>query len=132
MKTRLSSASPSELLALSAIENGALRKLPIGILDLFKIGIGPSSSHTVGPMKAAATFVCGLGHGLKESTARIEATVFGSLAWTGKGHATDKAIALGLSGRTPDRIDPDEATRIFDQIRKGPSIELPGRSSDWL
>jgi len=77
-------------------------------------------------MKAAATFVRGLREGGEENVARIEATVFGSLAWTGRGHATDKAIVLGLSGKTPDRIDPDEARRIFDRIRIDRLIELPG------
>ena len=125
MTTRIPYDSPSDLLARSALGNGAIRVLPIGVLDLFKIGIGPSSSHTVGPMKAAATFVRSLGAGREERTARIEATSFGSLAWTGKGHATDKALALGLSGKTPDRIDPDEANRLFERICKDRQIELP-------
>jgi L-serine dehydratase len=100
-------------------------RLPISVLDLFKIGIGPSSSHTVGPMKAAATFARGLANVGDANVHRIEVSVFGSLAWTGKGHATDKALALGLSGKTPDRIDPDDANRIFERIRQVRCIELP-------
>lgn len=125
MTTQFSPTSPSALLARSALGGDATQKLPIGVLDLFKIGIGPSSSHTVGPMSAAATFVRGLNRDRKERVIRIEATIFGSLAWTGKGHATDKAIVLGLSGKTPDRIDPDEASRLFDLISNSHSIELP-------
>ncbi|RXG83858.1 L-serine ammonia-lyase [Bradyrhizobium zhanjiangense] len=97
----------------------------MGVFDLFKIGIGPSSSHTVGPMKAAASFVRGLSKGREASIARIEARVFGSLAWTGKGHATDRALTLGLSGKTPDGIDPDEACRMFKQISGARQIALP-------
>jgi L-serine dehydratase len=123
--TRYPPASPSDLLARSVIGSGTPRKLPIGVLDLFKIGIGPSSSHTVGPMKAAATFLAALSGVDEQSIVRIQATVFGSLAWTGKGHATDKAIVLGLTGQTPDRIDPDEASRLFDRVRNDRSIELP-------
>ena len=73
------------------------------VFDLFKIGIGPSSSHTVGPMRAARDFVLKL----PEHTARIRAELYGSLALTGKGHATDRAILLGLAGETPAGIDPD-------------------------
>lgn len=124
MTTFFSHHSPSDLLARSIVEDGATRKLPIGVLDLFKIGIGPSSSHTVGPMRAAATFVRGLRSDQEELVTRIETTIFGSLAWTGKGHATDKALVLGLSGETPDRVDPDEASRLFEQIRKDRSIRL--------
>jgi L-serine dehydratase len=76
-------------------------------------------------MKAAATFVRGLNQGRERDIARLEATIFGSLAWTGKGHATDKALVLGLSGKTPDRIDPDEATEVFQQIRNDRTIRLP-------
>ncbi len=86
---------------------------PVSLLDLFKIGIGPSSSHTIGPMRAAAAFSSGL-MGLK--IARITATAYGSLAWTGIGHATDKAMILGLAGFQPERIDPDVADAAHKQI----------------
>src|SRR5260370_35894719 len=98
MTTQFPYTSLPDLLARSVLEDTAARGLPAGILDLFKIGIGPSSSHTVGPMTAAEAFVRSLRRIRGESIARIEARVFGSLAWTGKGHATDKAIVLGLLG----------------------------------
>ncbi|MDJ0906939.1 MAG: serine dehydratase beta chain, partial [Woeseiaceae bacterium] len=63
----------------------------VSIFDIFKIGIGPSSSHTVGPMKAALAFVAGLGEHAREMDA-IDVTLHGSLAWTGKGHGTDSAV----------------------------------------
>ncbi|HUG63481.1 MAG TPA: serine dehydratase beta chain, partial [Methylomirabilota bacterium] len=88
---------------------------PVSLTDLFKIGIGPSSSHTIGPMKAAAAFVAGLAR--RDDVARLTATAFGSLAWTGKGHATDKAMVLGLAGFLPESLDPDEAERILARIR---------------
>lgn len=118
--------SSSELLARSARQDGSKLRLPIGVLDLFKIGIGPSSSHTVGPMNAAAEFVRGMKRNRTPTFVRIQSTLFGSLAWTGKGHATDKAIVLGLVGRTPDQIDPDEAGRLFKKICNYGSIELLG------
>jgi L-serine deaminase len=75
----------------------------VGIFDLFKIGIGPSSSHTSGPMTAAADFM----HALSAaSVERIRATLLGSLARTGKGHATDTAVTLGLTGLMPAEVDP--------------------------
>src|SRR3984885_1745803 len=80
----------------------------ISVFELFKIGIGPSSSHTVGPMKAARWFAADLA-AVAGSIARIEVTLLGSLAWTGKGHATDKAVMLGLAGELPDTIDPEQA-----------------------
>ncbi|HEY0412391.1 MAG TPA: serine dehydratase beta chain, partial [Allosphingosinicella sp.] len=80
------------------------------VFDLFKIGVGPSSSHTMGPMTAACRFVETLSQkGLIARTERIQAELFGSLALTGKGHATDRAVLLGLSGERPDRVDPDLA-----------------------
>jgi L-serine dehydratase len=89
---------------------------PIGVADLFKIGIGPSSSHTMGPMRAAATFIANTKSELQRAT-RLKVTVYGSLAWTGKGHATDKAIILGLAGKLPDQIDPDQADQTVARIR---------------
>ena len=83
----------------------------ISIFELFKIGIGPSSSHTVGPMKAAAAFVDGLGQRLA-GVSRVRVTLYGSLAWTGKGHGTDKAVVLGLAGERPDTVDPDQADAL--------------------
>ena len=95
--------------------------------DLFKIGVGPSSSHTMGPMTAACRFVEGLrADGLIERTGRVEVDLYGSLALTGKGHATDRAILLGLSGERPDRIDPDAADRMVATIRETGRLSLGG------
>ncbi|WP_349975645.1 L-serine ammonia-lyase [Pseudomonas sp. WHRI 8519] len=81
--------------------------MAISVFDLFKIGIGPSSSHTVGPMRAAATFAQALRtQGLLGQVRRIEVRLYGSLSATGVGHATDRACLLGLMGQWPDRIDP--------------------------
>jgi L-serine dehydratase len=88
----------------------------ISVFDLFKIGIGPSSSHTVGPMKAAAAFMSGLDASERASLGRLRATLLGSLAWTGKGHRTDKAVMLGLAGLEPESIDPDDADRKVENI----------------
>ena len=80
------------------------------VFDLFKIGVGPSSSHTMGPMTAACRFVETLAEkALLDRVERVEVDLYGSLALTGKGHATDRAVLLGLSGKRPDTIDPDEA-----------------------
>jgi len=121
---RPSPLTPSDLLVHSKLGNGATQKLPVGVLDLFKVGIGPSSSHTVGPMRAAAAFIQTVKQHHSASIARVEARVFGSLAWTGKGHATDKAIVLGLSGKSPGHIDPDEASKLFDQICRDCTIAI--------
>jgi L-serine dehydratase len=88
----------------------------ISVFDLFKIGIGPSSSHTMGPMKAAAAFVAALDQRERAGLSRLKVTLLGSLAWTGKGHRTDKAVMLGLSGFSPESIDPDDADRRVDDI----------------
>ena len=95
--------------------------------DLFKIGVGPSSSHTMGPMTAACRFVEGLrDKGLLAAIERVEVDLYGSLALTGKGHATDRAILLGLSGQRPDGIDPDLADDIVQRIRETGRIALAG------
>ncbi|HSG96481.1 MAG TPA: L-serine ammonia-lyase [Woeseiaceae bacterium] len=84
----------------------------VSVFDIFKIGIGPSSSHTVGPMKAARAFAQGA-----PDAARYHVTLFGSLAWTGKGHGTDSAILLGLGGHEPETIDPDAIDGILAALR---------------
>jgi L-serine dehydratase len=100
----------------------------ISVFELFKIGIGPSSSHTVGPMKAAAAFVEDLTKArLSSRVARVIVTLFGSLAFTGKGHAVDKAVILGLSGKIPATIDPDEADAILAQVQVEKTLMLAGR-----
>ncbi|KAA2285183.1 L-serine ammonia-lyase [Arenimonas fontis] len=103
--------------------------MAVSLFDLFKIGIGPSSSHTVGPMRAAARFVSRWldepGHMPK--VARVRAEVFGSLALTGRGHGTDKAVMMGLEGHWPDRIDPDLIPEAMERIRAQKRIRLLGR-----
>ena len=95
--------------------------------DLFKIGVGPSSSHTMGPMTAACRFVEGLREkSLLDAVERVEADLYGSLALTGKGHATDRAVLLGLSGQRPDGIDPDEADMTVARIRDSGRLKLAG------
>src|SRR5947199_2726876 len=80
--------------------------MAISVFDLFKIGIGPSSSHTVGPMRAARQFAMRLqDQALLARTAGIQVELFGSLGATGKGHGSDKAILLGLEGEEPDKVD---------------------------
>jgi L-serine dehydratase len=98
------------------------------VFDLFKIGVGPSSSHTMGPMTAACRFVETLSKdGVLERTERVEVELYGSLALTGKGHATDRAILLGLSGRRPDKVDPDAADGLVRRIRETGRLALAGR-----
>ncbi len=99
--------------------------LPIGVADLFKIGIGPSSSHTIGPMKAANAFIEDMPPAILALVSRIAVTLFGSLAWTGIGHATDKAVILGLMGHKPETIDPDAARDIVTAIQSTHHITLP-------
>ncbi|MGL4284997.1 MAG: L-serine ammonia-lyase [Phreatobacter sp.] len=100
----------------------------IGVFELFKVGIGPSSSHTVGPMKAAAAFAATVAaSGLLPRVARVRADLFGSLAWTGKGHGTDKAVILGLAGEAPDTIDPDAADGIVSGVRDRHELCFAGR-----
>jgi L-serine dehydratase len=102
--------------------------MAVSTFDLFKIGIGPSSSHTVGPMRAAARFA---DHWLREAgdldrVARVRAEVFGSLALTGRGHGTDKAILMGLEGHLPNAIDPDIIPAALERIRAEKKIRLLG------
>ena len=96
----------------------------IGLFDLFRVGVGPSSSHTVGPMLAASRFVDELPKAGALATLRVE--LYGSLAMTGKGHATDRAIMLGLLGERPATMDPDEAPRLIDTLTRRRTLALPG------
>lgn len=91
--------------------------------DLFKVGIGPSSSHTMGPMTAAADFARRVG----DSAAQVEVWLYGSLALTGKGHATDRALALGLAGHLPGNIDPDVADSFMENLRATGQLQLNGQ-----
>jgi len=101
--------------------------MTVSVFDLFKPGVGPSSSHTMGPMVAAARFVRRLGEaGLAARTARIEITLYGSLALTGRGHATDRAVILGLAGFEPATLDPDAGEAALTRTRAEQSLALGG------
>ncbi|MCK0208153.1 L-serine ammonia-lyase [Starkeya koreensis] len=99
----------------------------ISAFELFKVGIGPSSSHTVGPMVAAASFADALaGRGLLARVARVETALYGSLAWTGKGHGTDKAVILGLAGQRPATVNPDRADALVAEVAQEGRLPLAG------
>jgi L-serine dehydratase len=98
----------------------------VSVFDLFKLGVGPSSSHTMGPMTAACRFLEGLGR-LAEETERVEVTLYASLALTGKGHATDRAVILGLSGFSPRSLDPDAADAAVNAVRSEGVLNLGGQ-----
>ncbi|MEO6982192.1 MAG: L-serine ammonia-lyase, partial [Edaphobacter sp.] len=98
------------------------------LFELFKIGIGPSSSHTVGPMRAASRFVRQLeSSGLLPRTATINVDLYGSLALTGIGHSTDRAVLLGLMGEAPDSVDPATVEAKISEIRSSGRLQLGGR-----
>lgn len=109
--------------------------MPISVFDLFTVGIGPSSSHTVGPMRAAASFVELVGERIGEVRA-LEVDVYGSLAATGRGHGTFDAILLGLEGCQPDQVLPDEvderSARMTETgiVRFGDRVEIPFTVAD--
>ncbi len=99
----------------------------LSIFDIFKTGIGPSSSHTVGPMWAGHRFLNELREkGILSSIQSVRVGLYGSLALTGVGHGTDKATLLGLAGHRPDTIDPDDADRIFEGIKQEKKLKLAG------
>jgi L-serine dehydratase len=101
--------------------------MAVSVFDLFKIGIGPSSSHTVGPMRAARLFVRHLDHAaLLPTTARVRAQLYGSLGLTGKGHGSDKAVLLGLEGHEPDTVDVDAVPALLEAIRSQARLMLAG------
>jgi L-serine dehydratase len=101
--------------------------MAVSTFDLFKIGIGPSSSHTVGPMRAANLFVAALREGgWLGAVRRVRCALYGSLGATGKGHGSDKAVMLGLEGEEPDRVDPDQIDGRLRQIRDERRLMLGG------
>ncbi len=113
----------------------AAATMSISALDLFKIGVGPSSSHTVGPMRAAGDFVQSLASRVElGAVRRVEARLYGSLAATGIGHATDRAVVMGLMGERPDTVDPDGIGPAVEAVRREGRLRLAGRVElpfDW-
>ena len=102
--------------------------MSLSVFDLFKIGIGPSSSHTVGPMRAAWRFADGLQRDeLLAATASLRVELYGSLGATGKGHGSDKAVLLGLEGEQPESVDTDSIPARLATIRERGELQLLGR-----
>jgi L-serine dehydratase len=100
----------------------------VSVFDLFKIGIGPSSSHTVGPMRAALMFAQGLQRdGMLEQVRAVRAELYGSLGATGKGHGTDKGVLLGLMGEAPDTVDPATIVERLRVVRERRELMLLGQ-----
>lgn len=100
----------------------------LSVFDIFKIGVGPSSSHTVGPMRAASRFARRIEqNGLLSSCVRITVRLYGSLALTGKGHGTDNAVLMGLEGADPQTVDPDTVAPTVKRIRENHQLRLMGR-----
>lgn len=101
--------------------------MPLSIFDLYKVGIGPSSSHTVGPVVAANRFLDELReHDLMPAVVNVKVGLYGSLAMTGKGHATDVAVMIGLLGEQPDLVDPDQVPHYIEQIKSTEQLNLGG------
>lgn len=104
--------------------------MAISVFDLFKVGIGPSSSHTVGPMRAAATFAQALiDQNLLDAVRRVEIRLYGSLSATGVGHATDRACVMGLMGEWPDSIDPTTIDSRIQTLRETGELTLAGNKT---
>ena len=104
--------------------------MAISVFDLFSIGIGPSSSHTVGPMRAAQQFVDNLQReGLLSQVARVKTDLYGSLGATGKGHGSDKAVILGLEGELPESVDTATVDARLEAIRGASQLTLFGEQA---
>jgi L-serine dehydratase len=102
--------------------------MAVGVFDIFKIGIGPSSSHTVGPMRAAGLFAAELREtGVLAATAAIRAELYGSLGATGRGHGSDRAVILGLMGETPEEVDVETITPRVSAVRESGRLRVLGR-----
>src|SRR5512133_230638 len=103
-------------------------EMVLSVFDLFRIGIGPSSSHTVGPMRAARSFLLGLEtSGLLRATTEVRAELFGSLGATGRGHGSDKAVILGLLGETPEGVDVEAVESLVARVRDSGRLALLGQ-----
>lgn len=99
----------------------------ISVFELFKVGIGPSSSHTMGPMRAAWNFISTLqSQGKLDATTHVRATLRGSLAWTGVGHGSGRAVVLGFAGALPDQLEPDQAEQILATAMQTKRLSLGG------
>lgn len=98
----------------------------LSVFDVFKVGIGPSSSHTVGPMVAARRFVAEEVAPREGRVRRVAVALHGSLAYTGRGHGTDRAIALGLLGERPDEVDPDRVDGILAALAADRTLAVAG------
>jgi len=121
----------------SEVQTPSLEEVPLSCFDLFTVGVGPSSSHTVGPMRAAASFSADLAEqGMLDSVATLGVRLYGSLAATGAGHGTMSAVVIGLEGNLPDQVLPAEMeeirTRIGDTglLRLNASQPVPFREDD--
>lgn len=111
--------------------------MSISVFDLFRLGIGPSSSHTVGPMRAARRFAMGLrDSGKLAHTAAVITVLQGSLGATSRGHGTDMAVILGLCGDFPDEVVPENMRERVEEIRRRSLLPVPGdhpiRLVDWV
>lgn len=105
--------------------------MAVSVFDIFKVGIGPSSSHTVGPMRAAKTFVSELNEmGRLTDTSFVQCELFGSLGATGQGHGSPKAVILGLLGESPELVDVDTIAPAYQQVQEQSSLKLMGRH--WI
>src|SRR6185437_7531103 len=108
--------------------SGGFSYMSLSIFDIFKVGIGPSSSHTMGPMRAAHEFALDLERdGLLPATRQVTARLYGSLALTGLGHGTDRAVLVGLEGADPETVDPDSIEPTLQRIRSTHRLRLLGR-----
>src|SRR5690349_14370141 len=113
---------------MSILEATKRRFVPVSVFQLFSIGIGPSSSHTVGPMRAARLFAQEMkSDGHLPYVASLSIELFGSLAMTGKGHATDIAVLLGMEGETPDELDPNSVQSRIRRIETDKTLRILGQ-----
>ena len=122
----MSERAPAELGEAAARPDGTMA---LSVFDLFKIGIGPSSSHTVGPMRAAAMFAAALeSGGLAARTEGVRVELFGSLGATGHGHGSVPAVVLGLMGEHPETVDPAAAAAVIERVRSSDRLPLGGEA----